>query len=55
MVVAAQQAVGEDGRLKGGRPPKSHDLILEALFYRTTSLFAALDTATGKIIGRCQR
>lgn len=34
MVVAAQKAVGEDGRLKGGRPPTPLDLIVEALFYR---------------------
>ena len=34
MVVAAQKAVGEDGSLKGGRPPTPLDLIIEALFYR---------------------
>jgi len=34
MVVAAQKAVGEDGRLKGGRPPTSLNLIVEGLFYR---------------------
>jgi len=34
MVVAAQKAVGEDCRLKGGRPPTPLHVIAEALFYR---------------------
>ena len=34
MVVAAQKAVGENGGLKGGRPPTSLEIVVEALFYR---------------------
>lgn len=34
MVVAAQKAVGEDGRLKGRRPPTPLNLVAEASFYR---------------------